>query len=176
MRVRDHIAISTAAASVSRRWLGRSALLLWAGAVLIDLDHYLAFCLQERRLSPVAAVRFYGRAVVPRHWATRAFHTPFAVLGTFALAKRLRPLKVLGLGMGVHVLLDAGHEARMHHVRSAALDRDRRTCQACGARHADVATHVSRQPWLLPSYRPENLVSLCGPCHARAHMPPAAVV
>jgi len=41
MRVRDHIAISGAAALLSRRWLGRNALLLWSGAVLIDSDHYL---------------------------------------------------------------------------------------------------------------------------------------
>lgn len=176
MRVRDHIAIATPAAAVSRRWLGRGAILLWAGAVLIDLDHYLSFCLQEGRLSPFAAVRFYGRAVVPRHWATRAFHSPFAVLGAFALGTRLRPAKAFALGMGVHVLLDAGHEARMNRLRVAALERDRHTCQACGARRADVATHVSRQPWLLPSYGPENLVSLCGPCHVRAHMPPAGVV
>lgn len=171
MRVRDHIAISAAAAGFSRRWLGRNAALLWAGGVLIDFDHYLAFCLQEDRLSPVAAVRFYDRAAVPEHWATRAFHSPAAVLAVFGLGTRLRPLRALGLGMVLHIALDVAHEARMRDLRAAALERDRHDCQVCGAHTADVGTHVSQQPWLLPSYSPENVVSLCGPCHVLAHAP-----
>jgi hypothetical protein len=169
MRVRDHIAISTAAAAMSGRWLGRNALALWAGAVLIDADHYLAFCLQERRVNPAAAVRFYGRAVVPEHRATRALHAPACVLGVLCLGARLRPLVAVGVGMGLHVMLDAGHEARMNRARADALDRDQNTCQACGTDTAQVVTHLARQPWLLPSYRPQNVVSLCDPCHARAH-------
>ena len=171
MRVRDHIAISTAAAVLSRRWLGRDAVALWAGGVLIDSDHYLAFCLRERRLSPAAAVRFYDRAYLPDHWATRAFHSPSALLCVASAGARVRPLAALALGMGLHVMLDAGHEARMTRTRAAALERDRRTCQACGGR-TRVGTHLSRQPWLLPSYGPGNIVSLCHPCHARAHARP----
>jgi hypothetical protein len=171
MRVRDHIAISTAAAAVSRRRLGRSAVLLWAGGVLIDFDHYVAFCLQEGRMNPIAAMRFYGRATVPEHWATRAFHSPAAVLAVFALGARMRPLRTVGIGMVLHIALDVAHEARMRNLRAAALERDRHDCQACGAHTSDVGTHVSQQPWLLPSYRPENVVSLCGPCHVLAHAP-----
>jgi hypothetical protein len=170
MRVRDHVAISTAAAVLSRRWLGRNAMALWAGAVLIDSDHYLAFCLQEGRVSPAAAVRFYGGPAASEHWATRAFHAPLAVLAVLGLGARLRPLTALGFGMSLHVMLDAGHEARMGHTRAAALERDRHTCQSCGARATPhVGTHLARQPWLLPSYRPRNVVSLCGPCHELAH-------
>jgi hypothetical protein len=169
VRVRDHIAISTVAAAAARPRLGRDAALLWAGAVLIDVDHYLAFCLQERRLDPVAAVRFYGRAVSSEHWATRAFHAPLLVLAVLALGARVRPLGAVGVGMGLHVMLDTGHETRMNRARSAALERDRHTCQGCGARHSRVGTHLLRQPRLLPSYRPQNVVSLCAPCHARAH-------
>jgi len=171
MRVRDHIAISTAAALISRRRLGRDAALLWAGGVLIDFDHYVAFCLQEGRLGPAAAMRYYGRASVPEHWATRALHSPVAVLGVFGLGARLRPLTALGFGMVLHIALDVAHEARMRNLRAAALERDRHDCQACGAHAADVDTHLSQQPWLLPSYRPENVVSLCGPCHVLAHAP-----
>jgi hypothetical protein len=172
MRVRDHVAISTAAAIVSRRWLGRDALLLWAGAVLIDSDHYLAFCLQEGRVNPAAAVRFYNRIEASEHWATRAFHTPVAVLSVLGLGVRLRPLTAVGCGMALHALLDIGHEARMNGTRAAALERDRRTCQACGSNTANISTHVAGQPWLLPSYRPQNVVSLCSPCHAQAHARP----
>jgi hypothetical protein len=171
MRVRDHIAISSAAAVLSRRWIGRNASLLWAGAVLIDSDHYFAFCLQEGRVSPTAALRFYNRPVVPEHWAARAFHTPVAVLAVFCLGARMRPLTVLGFGMGLHVMLDTVHEARMDHARAVALYRDRHTCQMCGAHAGHVGTHLSRQPWLLPSYRPQNVVSLCTPCHVLVHAP-----
>jgi len=88
MRVRDHIAISGAAALLSRRWLGRNALLLWSGAVLIDSDHYLALCLQEGRVSPAEAVRFYNRADAAQPRAARAFHSPLAVLGGLGLGGR----------------------------------------------------------------------------------------
>jgi hypothetical protein len=169
MRVRDHVVIATAAAALSRRRLGRNAVGLWAGAVLIDFDHYLAFCLQEGRVSPAAAVRFYGQPEVPRHWARRAFHAPGAVLAVLALGARLRPLAALGFGMALHVMLDVGHEAGMHRTRAAALDRDRGTCQRCGTHGSDVSTHLTRQPWLLPSYRRGNVVALCRACHVLAH-------
>jgi hypothetical protein len=169
MRVRDHIAISTAAVAVSRRWLGGNAATLWAGGVLIDTDHYLAFCLQEGRVSPAAAVRSYEAPSVSEHWATRAFHAPLVVLAVILLGARRRALMALGVGMGLHVLLDTGHEARMNRTRAAALERDRHTCQACGARTGHVGTHLARQPRLLPSYRPRNVVSLCDPCHELAH-------
>lgn len=169
MRVRDHIAIATGAAAVSRRWLGRDAILLWAGAVLIDSDHYLAFLLGERRVNPVRAMRFYNQALVPEHSAARAFHSDLALLGVLSLGARSRPFAALGVGMGLHVMLDSFHDARMNRARAAALERDRRTCQACGSRTANVGTHLSRQPWLLPSYEPDNVVSLCDPCHVSAH-------
>jgi hypothetical protein len=171
MRVRDHIAISTVASALARPRLGRDALLLWGGAVLIDADHYLAFCLQERRVNPVAAVRFYGRAVASEHWATRAFHSPLLVLAILALGARRRPLAALATGMGMHVMLDAGHEARMSRARAAALERDLHTCRSCGTRQEQIGTHVARQPRLLPSYRPQNVISLCAPCHVLAHDP-----
>jgi hypothetical protein len=169
MRVRDHIAISSAAALLSRRWLGRDAILLWSGAVLIDSDHYLALCLQEGRVSPAEAVRFYNRAAAVQPRGARAFHSPFAVLAVLGFRGRSRPLTALGLGMGLHVMLDAIHEMRMKYTRAAALERDQHTCQACGGRTAHVGTHLSRQPRLLPSYRPQNVISLCSPCHGRAH-------
>jgi 5-methylcytosine-specific restriction endonuclease McrA len=75
--------------------------------------------------------------------------------------------------MSAHVALDEFHRARMGQARAAALERDGFRCRACGAGGPDVDGHVWRQPWLLPSYRPQNLVALCGPCHQAAHAPGA---
>jgi hypothetical protein len=169
MRVRDHIALSTAGALLLRPWLGRGVLGLWAGGVLIDADHYVWFCVRRRSLNPAAAVRLFNEAHGPSGRATRALHSPAALLA-FLLAGLRRPaLLPLALGMAVHVALDAGHDARMDRTRAAALERDRFTCRACGRRAPGVGTHLRRQPWLLPSYRAHNLVSLCGPCHEAAH-------
>ena len=59
MRVRDHIALSTAGAALLHPWLGGGGLAFWSGGVLIDADHYLWFCVRERSLSPRAAVDFH---------------------------------------------------------------------------------------------------------------------
>jgi hypothetical protein len=169
VRVRDHLVLSSAGAALLAPWVGRPALGLWAGGVLIDADHYLWFCLRRRRLDPRAAVRFFNAADPPQHAATRALHSPTAVLAVALLGVRRRRLLPVALGMAGHVALDARHEARMDAARRAALKRDDFACRACGVRGAPVGTHVRRQPWLLPSYRPRNLVALCGPCHQAAH-------
>jgi hypothetical protein len=169
MRVRDHIALSTAAATMTGPRIGRPVLGLWAASVLIDADHYLWFLLRQRRLNPFAAVRFFNQAHAPQHPATRVLHSPGALL-TVALLAIARPRALpVALGMGMHVALDAHHEARLDEARATALERDQFTCQRCGVRGAHVGTHLKRQPWLLPSYRSENLIALCGPCHESAH-------
>ena len=169
MRVRDHIAISTAAAAALRPWLGRRVLGLWAGGVLIDADHYLWFWRHERRLSLAAAVRFFNAGRAPAVPATRVLHHPAAVLPLLALGLPRRRLRPLALGVGLHVALDAAHEMRMHTARLAALERDGSSCQECGVREGGVGTHLWRQPLLLPSYDAENLISLCDGCHQRVH-------
>jgi hypothetical protein len=169
VRVRDHLALSTAGAALLRRWAGSDALGVWAGSVLIDADHYLWFCAAQRRLDPLAAVRFFNEADPPQHAATRVLHGPGAVLTLLVLGARVRRLRPVAAGVALHVALDALHDARMDAARAAALERDDFSCRACGVRGALVGTHVRRQPWLLPSYRPQNLVALCGPCHDAAH-------
>ena len=62
MRVRDHVLISTAGAALAAPFIGRRALGLWAGSVLIDADHYAWFCFRQRRVSPRAAARFFNRS------------------------------------------------------------------------------------------------------------------
>jgi hypothetical protein len=169
MRVRDHIAVSTPGAVLLRPWLGRGALGLWAGSVLIDVDHYLWFCLQERRWNPLAAMRFFNEAHPPQHSATRMLHSPAALLALLLLGVRRRWLLPVALGMAVHVALDSHHDARMDRARGAALERDGYSCQSCGTRGSEVGTHLRRQPWLMPSYEAQNVTSLCAPCHESAH-------
>jgi hypothetical protein len=169
VRVRDHVLISAAGALLAAPFVGRDALSFWAGGVLIDADHYVWFCLRQRRLSPAAAVDFFNEADPPQHPGTRALHSPAAVLGLLLLGLRQRRLLPVALGMALHVALDTHHVAQMDRARTAALARDECSCQECGTAVPPVAAHVWRQPSLLPSYRTQNLISLCGPCHDAAH-------
>jgi hypothetical protein len=169
MRVRDHIAVSTVGAALLRPWLGKGLLGLWAGSVLIDADHYVWFCLRQRRLSPLAALQFFNGAHPPQHSGTRALHTPLALMVAMLASIRWAPLRTAVLGMAVHIALDLRHEARMNHARAAVLERDDFLCQECGTRNELLEVHLEQQPWLLPSYGTQNLISLCGPCHEAAH-------
>jgi hypothetical protein len=169
MRVRDHIALSATGAALLHRRLDRGALGFWAGGVVVDVDHYLWFGLREHRWNPLVAMRFFNEADPPQHAATRALHNPMAPLALVLVGGRRPALLAVALGMVLHLALDACHEARLDAARALALRRDDFACQACGTRAADVSTHLHQQPWLLPSYKPQNLVSLCGPCHEAAH-------
>jgi len=169
MRVRDHIALSTTGAALVHPWLRNDALGLWAGSVLIDVDHYLWFCLRKRSWNPLAAVRFFNEARPPQHAATRVLHGPVVPAALLLLGLRRRALFWVGLGMLLHIALDLQHDARMDKARIAALERDAFTCQVCGSRTPSVGTHVRTQPRLLPSYQVQNVIALCGPCHEAAH-------
>jgi hypothetical protein len=161
--------LSAVGAALLRPWIGRGVLSLVAGGVLIDADHYAWFCLRHRRLNPVAAVRFFNDAHPPQHPGTRALHAPVALLAALAAGLHRPPLLPVALGMGLHVVLDTHHEARMGQARAAALKRDDFCCQSCGCRAPEISTHIRHQPWLLPSYATQNLVSLCRGCHEAAH-------
>jgi hypothetical protein len=165
VRVRDHVALSTAGAALLFPWLRGRVLWPWAASILIDADHYLWFCVQHRRLNPAAAVRYFNRAQPAQHWGTRLFHSP-AVALPLVLSRSGR---AAGLGMAFHVGLDAYHAARSRCGRAAALQRDGFTCRLCGTHGAHVVTHLWHQPWLLPSYRVEYFISLCPVCHEAAH-------
>ena len=169
MRVRDHIAVATVGAAALAPWVGRSVVALWAGSVLIDADHYLWYCVSHHTVSTRRAVRFFNEAHPPQHAGTRALHTTGALAVAGGLALRRPRLRPVVLGMGLHVLLDRSHEMRMRSARATALRRDDFACQACGVRGGDVATHVWRQPPLMPSYAARNFVSLCPSCHELAH-------
>ena len=169
MRVRDHLALTTAGAAVLGPLLHRGAFGLWAGGALLDVDHYVWFCARHRSWDPVGAVRYFNGADVPQEPATRLLHSRAALVVMLLLGARHKRALPIAVGMGAHVALDAYHELHMSAAREEALRRDEFACQACGTRAPDVGTHLWQQPWLLPSYEPQNLVSLCAACHALAH-------
>jgi len=180
MRVRDHLALSTAGAALLYPALGNAALVPWAASLLIDADHYLWFCIHERTLNPARAVRFFNQAQPPQHMGTRLLHSPIALALLVALALAWHPASLVLLGVAFHVALDLYHAARLAPARRATLRRDGSACRQCGARAPDVVAHVWRQPRLLPSYRIEHFASVCGACHELAHArrgwrPPSAV-
>jgi hypothetical protein len=169
MRVRDHVVVSTAGAVLLRRRIGGRIAGPWAASILIDIDHYVWFCLRWQRVSPLAAVRFFNEAQPPQHRATRLLHSPVLPALGLLLGVRRRWALPVAAGIALHVALDAWHEARMDEARAAALRRDDFTCQRCGIRGPDVGTHVWRQPWLLPSFATANVAALCSSCHHAAH-------
>ena len=170
-------------------WLGRDALGLWTGGVLIDGDHYVWFCLRERRLNPATAVRFFNQAQAPQHAATHRLHSPLVPLVVLLMGLRRPRLLALALGMAMHVALDRFHEGRMDRARAAALDGmpsgAKRAASGAPGRHAppettDAAALVrAREPDLAlrsvprrcPRQRvePVELASLTRPRAARLH-------
>jgi hypothetical protein len=175
MRVRDHIALSTAGAVLLSPWFGRRVFAPWAASIAVDIDHYLWFCLSRRRWDPVAAVRLFNEANPPQHAATRVFHGRWSLLTTALLGVHRRGARGVLLGMATHVAFDAYHERRMDETRVAALLRDDHTCRMCGIRRSDLGTHLWRQPRLLPCYGPQNHITLCDTCHEAAHALPEVV-
>jgi len=148
----------------------------WAASILIDVDHYLWFAVRNRRLNPVVAVRSFNNAQAPEHSESRLMHHPAVLVTLWLLSSRWRAIRLPVLGMTFHVGLDTYHRSRTTRARAAALDRDRLTCQVCGATDPDLVAHLWRQPPLLPSYSVEHLVTLCGDCHEIAHAPGVSAI
>lgn len=174
MRVRDHVVISTAGAALLSPWLGSKVLPAWAASILIDVDHYAWFAIRRRRIDLMDAVRYFNGSNPATHRATRVLHSPLVLLAILVVAFR-RPKHVLPvfLGMALHAALDYGHDAQMSRARAAAVTRTESRCERCGTPAQPVGTHLWRQPPLLPSYDPRNLLVLCAACHRNEHARPA---
>lgn len=170
MRVRDHVFLSTAGAALLYPLVGRRVLGAWAASILIDADHYWWYSVRHSDANPVTAFRFFNQPRAPQHSATRMLHSPLALSLAMLLGAYRRMALPVAIGMAVHVAMDVYHEARLDQARAAALQRDEFTCQRCGAQEPGVVAHLRQQPWLLPSYRIEHLVALCGSCHDAAHV------
>jgi uncharacterized protein (TIRG00374 family) len=169
VRVRDHVALTTVGAMLLYPRLKGAALAPWAVGIFLDVDHYLWFCAHERTLSLKKAVRFFNQAQPPQHAGTRALHHPLILPLLVALSVPWRGARLLLMGFVFHVGLDIYHQIRLIGARRKALRRDDFTCQQCGAQGADAIAHLWRQPLLLPSYRTQHFISLCGRCHEAAH-------
>ncbi len=170
MRVRDHILLSSGGAAFLYPWLRDSVLVPWAASILIDVDHYLWFCVHERSVDLRKAVRYFNQAQPPQHAGARLLHHPAILLVLLMLSARWRWAALLLMGMTFHVGLDIYHSARLDRARAAALCRDCFTCQRCGIQGPGIVAHQWCQAWLLPSYRPDYLISLCAQCHEIAHV------
>jgi uncharacterized protein (TIRG00374 family) len=149
--------------------LRRAALAPWAVGIFLDVDHYLWFCAHERTMSLKKAVHFFNQAQPPQHAETRALHHPLIFPLLVALSIPWRGARLFLMGFAFHISLDIYHQIRLTGARRKALQRDTFTCQQCGAQGADVVAHLWRQPLLLPSYRTDHFISLCGRCHEAAH-------
>lgn len=169
MRIRDHVILSSLGALALYPRLNKKVLVPWATSILLDGDHYVWFCIHERRLNPWEAMRFFGQAQPPHHRNTRRLHSIDVLLTLLALGYPWRGARLLLLGALFHVVLDVLHETRMSDARRNALRRDHYVCQWCGTQDGTIVAHLWRQPALLPSYRMEHFVSLCQACHEAAH-------
>jgi hypothetical protein len=169
LRVRDHVAISTAAAALLFPLVGRRVAGAWAASIVMDADHYAWYCITQRSLNPSEAYRFFNQANPPQHPATRLLHNPLAISIAVALGVWNRKLMPVAVGMAAHAALDVYHEERIKRARIRVLRRDRFTCRWCGVRGIHVVAHLDRQPRFMPSYRLENFITLCPACHEEAH-------
>jgi hypothetical protein len=169
VRVRDHVVLSTTGAALLWPWLAGQVLPAWAASILIDVDHYAWFIVRHRRVNPIAAVRFFNGSSPASHSATHVLHSPVVMLLLLSAAVRRRSLLPVLLGMAFHVGLDWSHEARLSRARAVVLRASESRCSWCGASGSNVSAHLWRQPVLLPSYDPSNLVALCVDCHRDAH-------
>src|SRR5262249_2220308 len=125
----------------------------WAVCILLDVDHYLWFCVHERTLSLKKAVRFFNQAQPPQHAGTRALTHPRTWPLFGGLSAPWRPPGFPLVVFLSNLSLNIYPKIRLPRPRRKALRRDDFTCQRCGAQGADVIAHQWRQPPLLPSYR-----------------------
>jgi hypothetical protein len=169
VRVQDHLVLSSIAAAALYPVLGRKVVVPWAASLLIDVDHYAWYTLSRRTLNPIEAVRYFNQAQPEQHAGTRRLHSP-DVLGALWLGGQLwKPLRLVFYGFLFHMSVDYAHSKWSAKARRLTLERDQGVCRRCGAADDTVVAHIWRQPKVLPSYRIEHLVSLCGPCHELAH-------
>lgn len=169
MRMQDHLVLSTIAAAALYPVLGRKVVVPWAASLLIDVDHYAWYTLAHGSLNPIEAVRYFNQAQPEQHTDTRRLHSPEALAGLALGGAFWKPLRLVLYGFLFHVALDLFHAKQSAKARRLTLERDNHTCRRCGRSDETVVAHIWRQPKVMPSYRLEHLVSLCGPCHETAH-------
>jgi hypothetical protein len=194
MRPAHHLLWSTAAALVAARHDPQAAVLAWASSLLVDLDHIAWFCLTRRSPNVLAAFAFFADPPPGADWrhAPMLLHhpaLPLALLLSGRLGRQRRAGQLagaLGAGLALHQALDWLGDLthctthRWRRWRSARLkahvkQRDHWTCQHCRQQGEPLEVHHRIQPQHGGLDTPANLITLCPPCHDRAHgRPPRA--
>ena len=116
MLPKHHAAYGAVAALVAAPWLGGRSLALWAGSILIDVDHYLWYVEHRHDLSLPRAYRFFRAARAgDAHLESdaRPLHGPYVAALFLLLAWRWPAFRPWCGGILVHSLLDAYAEHRL---------------------------------------------------------------
>lgn len=124
MLPKQHAAYGAVAALAAAPWLGRGSLAVWAGSVLIDVDHFLWYIIHRQDLSLPRAYRFFraardGEAHLESD--ARPLHGPYTVTLFLLLAWRWPAFRPWCGGILVHSFLDAYAEHRLDGFLPLAL-------------------------------------------------------
>lgn len=116
-----HHALAAAVAGVAlsrRRWDRAAYVAFVAAAVLIDVDHYLAYVWKTGDWSPGRAIAYHRSRYVPFQWRLRPrwprlgfeedrlFHAAPVLLALFALGRRWPALSPVACGVLFHRVQD----------------------------------------------------------------------
>lgn len=187
MKLHHHLLWSTAAAAPALLRRPRTAAVAWAASLLADIDHLVWFCLAHRSADLRAALRYFTAPPDDADWrdAPLLLHAPAVPLVLVALGRRgsgrlPRLASAVGVGLAFHQGLDflgdlayqlrrRRHRSRRERLKVEVKRRDGFTCQKCGQRGEPLEVHHRVQPQAGGHDEAANLVTLCPPCHDRAH-------
>jgi hypothetical protein len=173
MHIRTHAQVSLLAGLLLYPYSPRHILLLAAGGVLVDLDHFLLYALRSGDWSIIGALvydryRHYRPEpgdTRPRYGKMRSWlHDPLMLPISLLLARQWPALRPLALGLFLHLCLD--------HVdllqRLALRWKYRGRCACCGTRRHVTVRNMLRAPTAADS-RPAAPVRLllCRQCAHR---------
>ncbi len=129
MRLRSHIIYSSVPTIILAPFVGVQALVFFAGAVLIDADHYIQYILKFKDFGVKGMFDFVDSITKnvkhekgkPQYLGLCLFHTVefFILLGI--LSFHYTTVRYLLLGMSFHMTLDIIHLYRHSRISSRAL-------------------------------------------------------
>jgi len=180
MHPRDHLLLSSAAAIAAYPWLGRRVVIPWAASLLIDIDHAPAYIRRHGLASPAAIWRHYRRA--NGDGRQHLLHRWPLILAGLAATPLLPWLGLAAAGLAFHRLLDDGHGAlqpawrrwrwrlsAQGRLHARVRRRDGYACRVCVASGVLLDLHHLVAESRGGANRPDNLISVCQPCHRALH-------
>lgn len=156
----------------------------WAASLLADLDHVPPYVARHGLASPPAMWRFVRSG--QGDGRPRLFHRWPVILAGLALTPLMPIIGLAAAGLAFHRLLDDLHglllapwrrwrwrlsakgrlHARLHR-------RDGFACRVCGAAGQPLELHQLATERAAGRDDPDNLISVCAPCHRRFHDHPS---